>query len=363
MSPRPRHALLALSLVLLFALPALGSHDLRGPIAPAGTAVNAVLGDVSFLAAFGRLPTAADDEDLRLRTHLEFVERLLRARDVSDWPPQRQSARAAILDTLHRYHVAGAFPRNRDLAGRRPCFVDLATGNVCAVGYLMEQTVGRDVVDAVNADYQYASILQIDAPLLDTWLTTHGLTRLEAAMIQPAYSGIGEASVQGGSGHILVVPDGSGPTLASEGHVVWFRVVDRGGSPIEGYPFQDLMLARLDGTTQVIPCPGGAVADANTDANGESTFSGALAAGGWTDETLYIHAAGVPAVDLPPLQLTVNSPDLDGNHMVNLQDIGAFALDFASGYAFRSDIGGDLDGTLNLADVGVLAIHNGKSCP
>jgi len=224
----------------------------------------------------------------------------------------------------------------------------------------MEQTVGRDVVLAVNAEYQYASVFQIDAPLLDEWLWNNGLTLLEAAMIQPAYGAIELIDVES-PGHILMVPDGSGPSLAADGHTITIRLTGD-GIPIPGFPFQDIWLGQVAAPGLVNPCPGGTVADANTDVNGITTFSNPLAAGGWTDESLIFFLAGVPIPDPAP-GITANSPDLDSDRVVNLADVGQFAIDFFNGYSFRADIGGDLDGVLNLLDVATLAIHLGASCP
>src|SRR5258706_10459324 len=39
--------------------------------------VNSRLGDVSFVKQFGHPPDASTDENLRIRTHLEYVENLL----------------------------------------------------------------------------------------------------------------------------------------------------------------------------------------------------------------------------------------------------------------------------------------------
>jgi hypothetical protein len=51
-----------------------------------------------------------------------------------------------------------------------------------------------------------------------------------------------------------------------------------------------------------------------------------------------------------PLAVSCISPDLNGDLIVNLLDIAAFAADFFSGvYAYRSDFNND--GVLNLADI------------
>ncbi|PTL83005.1 hypothetical protein DAT35_13360 [Vitiosangium sp. GDMCC 1.1324] len=47
--------------------------------------VSLILGDASFQARFGRPPTVHDDEELRIRVHLEYVLELLRQRPTSPW--------------------------------------------------------------------------------------------------------------------------------------------------------------------------------------------------------------------------------------------------------------------------------------
>ena len=75
--------------------------------------------------------------------------------------------------------------------------------------------------------------------------------------------------------------------------------------------------------------------------------------------TVYI--AGIP-VNTPPLDIRVNSPDINGDLVVNLVDVAAFAEGFMGGvYAFRSDY--NFDGVLNLIDLGAFASHLGETCP
>jgi hypothetical protein len=73
------------------------------------------------------------------------------------------------------------------LAGeRKPCFID-KTGNICAVGYLIEMTVGRAVSEKINAKYQYDYVMNMNEEFIDSWMHEYGLTKLECAMIQPTY--------------------------------------------------------------------------------------------------------------------------------------------------------------------------------
>jgi hypothetical protein len=154
--------------------------------------VNAVLHDDSYLAAFGTYPDPGTDEQLRIETHLSYVEQLLRKRSVDHLSAAQRNNRSAILDVLQQYREAGVFPVNRDYPGeRRPCFID-ADGNICAVGYLIEQTKGRALAEQINEKHQYDYLLNMNEEVIAQWADEYGLTLEECAMIQPAYGPIGE---------------------------------------------------------------------------------------------------------------------------------------------------------------------------
>ncbi len=149
--------------------------------------VNAVLGDESFIKTFGYQPTATTDDKLRIQTHLAYVEQLLRQRDVSHLPQTAQAQRRRLLDKLHEYWLAGRFPKNLDCPNeRRPCFID-KFGNICAVGYLVEQSAGRGLAEIINARHKYDYIKDMNEPELLQWVEHSGLTLEECAMIQPQY--------------------------------------------------------------------------------------------------------------------------------------------------------------------------------
>lgn len=152
--------------------------------------VNAVIGDTSFLATFGCLPDVHTDEQLRVKTHLSYVEERLRSASTDSLSEEQRNNRMRVLDLLHAYHSAGKFPRNTAFSGeRRPCFID-DFGTICAVGYLVEQTVGRNVARKINKAYQYAYLPEMTNQLevISDWAQQHGLTLEECAMIQPSYS-------------------------------------------------------------------------------------------------------------------------------------------------------------------------------
>jgi hypothetical protein len=154
---------------------------------PALAPINPIAGDASFVAAFGRSPSAADDEDVRIATHLASVIDQLAIADLSTLPPAQQATRRKLLDDLREYREHGEFPRNHDRAERAPCFID-RDGRICAVGYLIEQSAGRAVAETINARYQYAALPEIAGEArVRAWIAQSGFTVRELAMIQPFY--------------------------------------------------------------------------------------------------------------------------------------------------------------------------------
>ena len=146
-----------------------------------------MLGDVSFEQTFGHAPDNATNEHLRITTHLQYVEARLRAKAVSALSPTQRASRSKLLDLLHTYWTAGVFPNNYDHpTERKPCFID-RDGNICAVGYLVAETAGRDVAESINSMFQYANIFDMDLPALSKWVAASGLSMEECAMIQPTY--------------------------------------------------------------------------------------------------------------------------------------------------------------------------------
>lgn len=143
--------------------------------------INPHLGDESFVAEFGRLPTAHDDIPRRIATHVGYVARELRARDVAD--PRR----AALLDALDAYVAAGRFPASETEHGLLPTFVD-ASGVRCAVAHLVETTAGSEAMLALDRDHHNAYIAELAGdPRFVAWAATSGFTLEELAWIQPSY--------------------------------------------------------------------------------------------------------------------------------------------------------------------------------
>ena len=103
-------------------------------------------------------------------------------------PGAARQARSRRLGALDRYRKARAFPKNRSFPGLMvPIFVD-HEGTHCAMGQLIAEAGGADLVGHVRETRNYARIAQMaDIPELLDWLERNGLTAAEAAMIQPSY--------------------------------------------------------------------------------------------------------------------------------------------------------------------------------
>lgn len=142
------------------------------------------LGDASFVAAFGRAPGNADREEVRMRLHLEHVHAWLASRPATR--PELTARRAELLGYLGEYIAAGVTPLNLDVPWRNPVFVD-ALGNVCAVGYLLERSVSRELVERVAAEHRFDYLEDIDMPEVAAWIAGSGFTLEELASIQPGY--------------------------------------------------------------------------------------------------------------------------------------------------------------------------------
>jgi hypothetical protein len=149
--------------------------------------INPVIGNISFIKKFGHLPGKNTDENLRIKTHLEYVEHLLRNKDVSNLSEQLKNKRNYLLNLLHTYLITGIFPRNYDHSeSRKPCFID-KDNRICAVGYLIEKTAGRKSAEEINSKHKYDELLAMNDKAVDNWIATSGLTKEECAMIQPTY--------------------------------------------------------------------------------------------------------------------------------------------------------------------------------
>lgn len=133
--------------------------------------------------------SVVERDRVRIRAHLERVERLLRERDTTALTEAQRAARERSLDVLRAYRERGEFPRNTDFPGRRvPCFIDRG-GRVCAVAQLVIESGHGEVARAVARAANNAYLAEMRIPALEAWIATSGFLFRELALIQPEYCG------------------------------------------------------------------------------------------------------------------------------------------------------------------------------
>lgn len=143
-----------------------------------------------------QLPPLKDEKEA-IRTHLAYVEEVLRNR------AERSLARNRNLDALHRYWQSGNFPINDVLPYRNPIFID-KYNNFCAVGYLVKESGFESVSRSIQQKQNFAYLREIQNEELNRWAQNCGLSMAELAWIQPAYPPVGDAKpmLDGRNGNI-----------------------------------------------------------------------------------------------------------------------------------------------------------------
>jgi hypothetical protein len=111
-------------------------------------------------------------------------------------------------------------------------------------------------------------------------------------------------------------------------------------------------------------CQSGSTADAATNSAGFTTISGIISGGGWTQAgaSAYVSGVAITGGNGPVLSIDFNSPDINGDRIVDLGDIGLFQIDVQPpNNAFRSDY--THDGIVDLGDIGLFSIWIDDVCP
>lgn len=142
------------------------------------------------------------DPDSLIEAHLITVEAALRAAPTEHLDPAARAERARLLDILHGYHLAGAFPQppagtllrprpvavpgGYDQPGTTPWFVD-ADERACAVGHLLRASGHDALVSVVSQADNGAWLAELEGPELTRAAAEMGFTLGELARIQPGY--------------------------------------------------------------------------------------------------------------------------------------------------------------------------------
>lgn len=166
---------------------------------------------------------------------------------------------------------------------------------------------------------------------------------------------------------LMVRPDGGGRSF-DEAFLPWGETADAtitlelrnaNWDPIPNFPREDMWLVSYD--DGLVSCVGGTIADADTDAFGITHWQNPLFGGGYSEALTIVLVNGAPPESTNGVHLSYNSPDINGDLVVNLTDVALFAVDFFGAYNFRSDL--FRDGIINLQDLGTFAQAYGTVCP
>lgn len=127
-------------------------------------------------------------EWFRVKNHLKIVEQELRQKNVDHLSSELQHERAKNIARLHDYWKGEVYPINHDFFDTRAPYFRDAHGTLCAMAYLIEQSGHRDLVHTIARTNNNIYIDDIhEGPVMD-WVNASGLTKKEAARIQPTYS-------------------------------------------------------------------------------------------------------------------------------------------------------------------------------
>lgn len=169
------------------------------------------------MLASGVLALTCPQEQHRVRQHLEGALAQLTTIEPAGLTETQRAHRANALAVLREYIDRGEFPSNPGVP-LTPIFVD-ASGVRCAMGEVLAKLGGDDIVRHVQQTRNLATVGELrDEPGLVAWLTEHGLTPEEAALVQPSYEECGP-----------------------------WRLITACGSPFDGEPISAGLARSLDG--------------------------------------------------------------------------------------------------------------------
>jgi hypothetical protein len=161
---------------------------------------------------------------------------------------------------------------------------------------------------------------------------------------------------------------------ASVDATITLTVIDTDGFQVFQYPFEDMWLETSAGG--LVLCNGGSTADASTGVNGQTTFSGALYAGGgsYYDKDIPANEQCIVMIDgtalsqaTSAMDILFNTGDLNGDLLVGVQDTTLFKPAYISGTsgALTYDYSIDyyFDEAITLSDLVLFAGVANTSCP
>jgi hypothetical protein len=196
---------------------------------------------------------------------------------------------------------------------------------------------------------------------------------LHGAQAEDGVTGIPEPCslfVYANSGCYMVCPQGDADRLDANGITISIVVKNINGETIPGIPAADIWLFGCNDPSLVLCGGGGAInADSATNAEGRTTISGQLAAGGCDSVGVRVIIQGVVAenangvCDDGCLPIVTASPDVNGDLVVDLIDLSEFSKSYTSPphqYLYCKDY--NCDGVIDLIDFSLFSQHYLHQC-
>lgn len=161
--------------------------------------------------------------------------------------------------------------------------------------------------------------------------------------------------------YITISPDGSGDTFAGNGILIEAWLKNSSGAALEGVPADEVTLF----SSALCLCPGGNIADAATDSDGRTTFTGTIRGGGCAASLVVFAGGSAIGVTSGGLDnVAVNSWDhvpaspcfVDAGDLAGL----ATRLGVPANYTICSDF--NEDGFIDAGDIASFAARLGAAC-
>ena len=177
-----------------------------------------------------------------------------------------------------------------------------------------------------------------------------------AAQVECVDSSYAFVTFAGGKDRITIAPNGGFETLAGNGITIHVYMRNCQGVARPGISGNDIVVWNVN----LCLCSGGYHADADTDENGHTTFTGVIRGGGCV-ESLDVFGEGVHIATVP---VKTNSPDdvsLSPCH-VDMSEVGVLSSRFGNPSAYT--ICGDWNesGAIDAGEVAYLAAFLGAEC-
>jgi hypothetical protein len=147
-------------------------------------------------------------------------------------------------------------------------------------------------------------------------------------------------------------------TIGGHDATITVSLYDAQFLPVTNFPREDIWLQ----ANGLCTCTGSAIADHNSNFNGQTKFTNPICGGGASvDFSTAIYVNGERLAHPPLGHIMYNSPDANCDFSINLSDIVRFANVFFGDYDYSADF--LWDGAVNLSDVVTLTPHLGHRCP